>query len=99
MPKHIERIYTDYTYINDIKIMRDNFIKSSFITTENKNCKLHTETISKILVENGFLINPIHTGKILMNWKLENIIINVILIKKQREDLIILSILGWESEK
>ena len=71
MPKHIERIYTDYTYINDIKIMRDDFIKSSFITTENKNDKLHTETISKILVENGFLINPIHTGKIFNEFEIE----------------------------
>lgn len=64
MPKHIERKYTDYTYVNDVKIMRDDFIKFSFITTDNKNDKLHTEQISKILVENGFLINPIHTGKI-----------------------------------
>ena len=64
MPKHIERKYTDYTFINGVKIMRDDFIKSSFITTENKNDKLHTETISKILIENGFMINPIHTGKI-----------------------------------
>ena len=64
MPKHIERIYNDYTFINNIKIMRDDFIKSFFITTEDKNDKLHTETISKILMENAFLINPIHTGRI-----------------------------------
>ncbi len=54
MNKHTDRIYNDYTYINNIKIMRDEFIKSSFITTKNKNNRLHTETISKILVENRF---------------------------------------------
>ncbi len=70
MNKHIDRIYNDYTYINNIKIMRDDFIKSSFITTENRNERLHTETISKILVENGFLINPIQTGKILNKMKI-----------------------------
>ena len=64
MPKQLERKYTDYTYINDVKIMRDDFIKTSFITTDDKNDKLHTEEISKILVQNGYLINPIHTGKI-----------------------------------
>ena len=64
MPKKIERIHNDYAVINGIKIMRNDFIKSSFITTENGNDKLHTETISKILFENGFLINPIHTGRI-----------------------------------
>jgi hypothetical protein len=64
MPQHIERIHNDYAIINDIKIMRNDFIKSSFITTENANDKLHTETISKILIENGFLINPIQTGRI-----------------------------------
>ena len=36
MPKQLERKHTDYTCINNVKIMRDDFIKTSFITTDDK---------------------------------------------------------------
>ena len=60
-------LFKDFIYIDNektLKLCRDDFIKSNFESTNDKNDKLHTETISKILLNNGFKINTIHTGRI-----------------------------------
>lgn len=67
MTKEIERIFTDFIYIDNdkiIKLYRDDFIRDNFILTNDKNDRLHTETIYNILLNNGFKLNAIHVGKI-----------------------------------
>ena len=60
-------LFKDFIYIDNektLKLYRDDFITSNFVTTNDKNDKLHTETISNILLNNCFKLNTIHTGRI-----------------------------------
>jgi len=61
-------IYKDYIYIDDdkkIKLSRDDFIRNNFITTNDKNDKLFSDDISKILIDNNFLIGTCATSRIM----------------------------------
>jgi hypothetical protein len=62
-----ERIYNDYIFIDDnkTKLTKEKFIRDNFITTDDKNDRLHTETICDILNKKGFKFNTIYVGRLL----------------------------------
>ena len=67
MTKEIKRLFKDFIYIDDdrtLKLHIDEYIKNNFICTNDKKDRLHTETISNILINDGFKLNTIHTGRI-----------------------------------
>ena len=72
MSNKIERIYNDYIYIDDnkTKLTREQFIKDKFITTNDKNDRLHTHLICDILNKKGFKLNKIHIGKLFNEMKI-----------------------------
>jgi len=72
MENKIERIYNHYIYIDDnkTKLTREQFIKDNFITTDDKNDRLHTEFICDILNKKGFKLNKIHIGRLFNEMEL-----------------------------
>ena len=63
-----ERLYNHFVYVDEndkIILRRGDFIKESFITTNDKTNKLHTETICDIFNKKGFKLNIAHVAKLI----------------------------------